>query len=841
MITGSLSSKVDDNEDSLAQDIVKLSQSTTTFNPTAEHLLRGTGSGSLKDKVEITYIDDKQADIEIIRGVESQRKGESKRRSSGSQKSSDTDTLKQPTGAADSATVPTTSTTRKRSEKSSLVATASSTTEKGSGKNFEQKYELFKQKWKAEKEKRRLMKEAEAVQNTDQKCQTASTVQTQSTNQPNIQKKKEPESQVPSLAKPKRNQFRDSTIDLTELSPSEQVSSSQGALISTSLSTKKNKISPVEPRSSRQETNQSPSKLTTKLSFRKESPSKLSSKSTTYSSQAGKLAPSLTQIVASKIQKKAQTIQIQKQNMELEYERHCKEEIDLTGIALQSIKSPPKPNQTPPKRKSLDFITSRLKYKKKMEMLKSQGHENKRPRLIEGAPTLLASLEQLQSPPLATPLPSSPSNLLDNSIQQQQQHSTDFSHHQKPSSTKNSQQQQQTSLLIQHVVPTSKHQQTSPTKRIHSKQKQSPTKQHSYPPRSSKLPTQCLSDFTHRPLTIQPTLLPSPLKTPDTTSKQDAGPTKTPKESPISITPKHSNEKRTMNRNHMDQPKTPKVIETRRTRRDSEKQMRSRKSDPNLTTPEFTCNLTGCNKSFRKQHLLEYHFKYFHTAKPPIKRSRSSVSVSSTDSNHYHHHHNSSLSLPTTPSGEHSTHKQEDISGTSSHIDITDQSEDESESESEFITFDDCVKCICQDECDTGFMIQCEQCFTWQHGECVGYLTQKNVPLFYLCHVCSNPKALRPAFKYKNDYTFQRFGKIPPVNDPFGESKMADSALKESLMSVRHVDKEDEELLSSIMVASNAMVTDLYNIRDLMQNIRKRFLTFRYASVFYLLQNCPPE
>lgn len=42
-------------------------------------------------------------------------------------------------------------------------------------------------------------------------------------------------------------------------------------------------------------------------------------------------------------------------------------------------------------------------------------------------------------------------------------------------------------------------------------------------------------------------------------------------------------------------------------------------------------------------------------------------------------------------------------------VDVTESSEDETESESEFTTFDDCVKCVCQDECDTGFMIQVHQ------------------------------------------------------------------------------------------------------------------------------------
>jgi len=88
------------------------------------------------------------------------------------------------------------------------------------------------------------------------------------------------------------------------------------------------------------------------------------------------------------------------------------------------------------------------------------------------------------------------------------------------------------------------------------------------------------------------------------------------------------------------------------------------------------------------------------------------------------------------------------------------------------------------------------------------------------------------SFYGQNDYTWQRFGRIPPVADVVNESKITDPALRESLTSIRHVDKEDEEILASIMIASHAMVADLTNIRDVLQNVRDRFLCARYVGTY---------
>ena len=37
---------------------------------------------------------------------------------------------------------------------------------------------------------------------------------------------------------------------------------------------------------------------------------------------------------------------------------------------------------------------------------------------------------------------------------------------------------------------------------------------------------------------------------------------------------------------------------------------------------------------------------------------------------------------------------------------------------------------------DTGFMICCEQCNVWQHGPCVGVMSEKEAPDVYFCEVC---------------------------------------------------------------------------------------------------------
>lgn len=45
------------------------------------------------------------------------------------------------------------------------------------------------------------------------------------------------------------------------------------------------------------------------------------------------------------------------------------------------------------------------------------------------------------------------------------------------------------------------------------------------------------------------------------------------------------------------------------------------------------------------------------------------------------------------------------------------------------------IRCVCGNEDDDGFTIQCESCLVWQHAVCVG-IARNNVPEVYLCEEC---------------------------------------------------------------------------------------------------------
>ena len=218
--------------------------------------------------------------------------------------------------------------------------------EKAPSKNFEQKYELFKQKWKAEKEKRRLMKEHSS------------------------------EASVPIALQKPSGSHQTPTPAVSHQTPTPTVShqtptpfvSHQTTTIISQPNTKPAPISSAHISTNQELSHQSIIHKDLLLQGKKE---KLS-----YASQQGnKTGPTLTQLVASKIHKKAQAHQKQRQEAEIERKTLTKkEEIDLTAITLRSMKSPPRTDDKPlsSKKKSLDFITGRLNYKKKMELLKVQ-------------------------------------------------------------------------------------------------------------------------------------------------------------------------------------------------------------------------------------------------------------------------------------------------------------------------------------------------------------------------------------------------------------------------------------------------------------------------------------
>jgi hypothetical protein len=60
------------------------------------------------------------------------------------------------------------------------------------------------------------------------------------------------------------------------------------------------------------------------------------------------------------------------------------------------------------------------------------------------------------------------------------------------------------------------------------------------------------------------------------------------------------------------------------------------------------------------------------------------------------------------------------------------------------------IHCKCGNHVNTGFMIQCEICLCWQHGECAKIKTAKCVPKNYFCWICKMPSNKLKQLKYQN-------------------------------------------------------------------------------------------
>uniref|UniRef100_A0A224Z4Y7 PHD finger protein 20 n=1 Tax=Rhipicephalus zambeziensis TaxID=60191 RepID=A0A224Z4Y7_9ACAR len=56
------------------------------------------------------------------------------------------------------------------------------------------------------------------------------------------------------------------------------------------------------------------------------------------------------------------------------------------------------------------------------------------------------------------------------------------------------------------------------------------------------------------------------------------------------------------------------------------------------------------------------------------------------------------------------------------------------------VTSDEVVMCVCNCEEESGLMMQCEVCLTWQHGACFKIEEEKDVPEKYICYMCVVPK-----------------------------------------------------------------------------------------------------
>ena len=73
---------------------------------------------------------------------------------------------------------------------------------------------------------------------------------------------------------------------------------------------------------------------------------------------------------------------------------------------------------------------------------------------------------------------------------------------------------------------------------------------------------------------------------------------------------------------------------------------------------------------------------------------------------------------------------------------------------------DELVHCICDLRDESGLMVQCDFCLTWQHGMCFEIESEKEVPEVYICFACKNPRLVRESSRYKYDFDWLKRGKL---------------------------------------------------------------------------------
>ncbi|XP_053402749.1 PHD finger protein 20-like [Mercenaria mercenaria] len=209
---------------------------------------------------------------------------------------------------------------------------------------------------------------------------------------------------------------------------------------------------------------------------------------------------------------------------------------------------------------------------------------------------------------------------------------------------------------------------------------------------------------------------------------------------------------------------------------------------------QFKCQYEGCNKGFRKEHLLDYHVKYYHIngggpPPPPAKRRRKTTSTCSTESENVPGSKksagkkNRNMSAESaiclqdvkqeyvdTPPGE----ETGEISTQTSPSKLTesfapddvmfgikqDSMEESSVTDAEdYLKPDELVNCICDFQEENGLMIQCEVCMCWQHAACFG-ITERTLPKTYICFVCENPPGVRESSRYIHEQDWLKTGEI---------------------------------------------------------------------------------
>lgn len=85
------------------------------------------------------------------------------------------------------------------------------------------------------------------------------------------------------------------------------------------------------------------------------------------------------------------------------------------------------------------------------------------------------------------------------------------------------------------------------------------------------------------------------------------------------------------------------------------------------------------------------------------------------------------------------------------------------------------VNCSCGSIEDTGFLIQCEHCLTFQHADCLDIKTDADLLEAITCSSCLNPKGVRESCRYKFDHSWLKDATLPSLipnpNEPVQANK----------------------------------------------------------------------
>lgn len=274
---------------------------------------------------------------------------------------------------------------------------------------------------------------------------------------------------------------------------------------------------------------------------------------------------------------------------------------------------------------------------------------------------------------------------------------------------------------------------------------------------------------------------------------------------------------------------------------------------------KYKCQIPGCDKSFRKESGLEYHIKYYHNQKdkagmkrkkPVAVRSDSTPDTSPEFGSQHRLHkrriHRSSAPATlssgspqiTSPSSvvAPASIKPEPLEQESSDVVMSTSMDSEPcvsqeldleiegggvdtenidpgtmecmDVEEEEDINGDVIRCSCNESEEGGFMIQCEQCLTWQHSECVG-LSEQTVPPNYVCYVCAKPRGLRKSAKYKNDYDWFRRGTLACM--PFSLNP-------------------EPEYSAELNLATHGLMSDMHDVNRSLRSLKLKFELLRKPS-----------